>query len=105
VRRPAVVRVGPFRYRVRFIEGLRTEVAWLDTKRRVAYVATDETPESQAEALLHELLHAAVDLTPMRGGAIEEGVKEEALVAGLSPVLLAILRDNPTLVAFLVSAK
>jgi hypothetical protein len=105
VKRPTRVRVGPFVYRVRFVEGLRTEVAWLDTDKRVIYVATSESPQSQAEALLHEVLHAAVDVTPFRAGALEDGCKEEALVAGLSPVLFSILRDNPTLVAFLEAAK
>lgn len=100
--RPRSVKVGPFRYAVRFVDGLRAEVAWLNTDKRIAYVSEREPEQSQAEALLHELLHAAVDLTAMRAGAIEDGVKEEALVAALSPVLFAMLRENPRLVAFLL---
>ena len=56
------------------------------------------------ETLLHEVLHAIV---ATQGGVIptaKGSELEEAFVAATSPMLLLVLRDNPDLVAFLLSA-
>lgn len=51
------------------------------------------------DTVLHEALHACLFATGLNLGDGEE----ERLVAALSPVLLAALRDNPALVAYLRS--
>lgn len=54
------------------------------------------------EVLVHELLHAAFDVT---GLDQQEGANEEATVSALAYPILAILRDNPDLVAFLTAKE
>jgi hypothetical protein len=56
------------------------------------------------ETLLHEVLHAIV---ATQGGVVptaKGSELEEAFVSATSPMLLLVLRDNPDLVAFLLSA-
>lgn len=55
----------------------------------------------QAETLLHEVLHAAWDQTPLR--SFDSDV-EESVVAGLSPILFSVLRDNPDLLDMIRTA-
>ncbi|CAB4202062.1 hypothetical protein UFOVP1360_45 [uncultured Caudovirales phage] len=53
-----------------------------------------------ARTMLHEVLHAAWDCTPLR----EMGAaKEETAITALAPVLITVLRENPALVAYLVA--
>ena len=52
-----------------------------------------------AECLLHELLHAIYDQTSLRGGGKSA---EEDVVSAISPLIVSVLRDNPTLVALLI---
>lgn len=60
------------------------------------------SPVKLAETLLHEALHT---LTTMVGIVDDLGPKEEErFVARLAPVLLDLLRRNPTLVAFLTTS-
>ena len=56
-----------------------------------------------AETLLHEVFHAMIDEIPLRA-QIPTKV-EEQVVQGLSQMLLQILRDNPTLVSYLVAKE
>lgn len=51
-------------------------------------------PEAIGETWLHELLHACWNMTSRRGTDEEQGQLEEAMVAGLAPILWAALRRN-----------
>jgi hypothetical protein len=62
----------------------------------------DRPKTAVAETLLHETMHCIWSATALRGHAAEE--HEEAIVTGLAPLLLEVLRRNPDLVEFLVSA-
>lgn len=70
------------------------------------------SPEQSAgqlrDTMLHEVLHCVMDQTNIRHGGdkalIPTGDDEERLIHALSPALLAVLRDNPRLIAFLLES-
>jgi hypothetical protein len=51
-------------------------------------------PEAVGETWIHELLHGCVDMTRARSIDEDTAAIEENLVAGLAPVLWAVLRRN-----------
>lgn len=59
-------------------------------------VGTGVGPERQKVTLVHEVLHAALNVAH-----IQEVANEEDLVTRLSPVLFDIIRNNKGLVAYL----
>ena len=65
------------------------------------YLADDLSLSQQQDTLLHEVLHMIWDNFP-RVDLPSQKDLEETVVSGLSPYLLAALRDNPKLVAFLL---
>ena len=98
--KPKKVEVSPFRYTVYYSPvTLDDKTGMLDTDTRTVVVDGTISEQSQQEVLLHELLHAIIDTTAIRG---QEKDEEEKLVAALSPPLLQLLRSNPTLVGFLL---
>lgn len=99
--KPRKVDVGPFRYSVHFVPELTSERGFVSTSMRRIVVDGSLPQDSQAETLLHEVIHAAIDQTNLRGKDDEE---EERLVAALSPQLFAILRSNPSLVSFITDS-
>lgn len=99
---PKKVDVGPFRYTLYFspvpLDGYS---GLMDANSRT--ISIDGTMKNPEETVMHEVLHAIIDLTGLRSGSKEETIEvtEEKLVAALSPWLLLVLRSNPTLVSFL----
>lgn len=102
---PSELKVGPFRYTVsrspaenHLSEGQRIgasdhkslEIALLDGLAR----------DAEAETLMHEVLHCAVNVA----GKPLTYEDEEAAVRAMSAPLLDILRSNPELVAYLLGA-
>lgn len=67
----------------------RTRVA----QQRI-FIGLTLAPAQERDTVLHEVIHAAVELT---GHELREGA-----VAGLATALLSVLRCNPQLVAWLV---
>lgn len=67
----------------------------------VINVADDMSPDRTREVLLHEFMHAVWFNTPFRTSHSDE--QEEALVTGLTLILLPALRANPKLVEFLLA--
>jgi hypothetical protein len=107
---PKFVVVGPHRYRVTVdraavdrvsVEGGERVVGACD-RQRLEIVADPELAPSQlADTVLHEVLHAAFDLIGA-GEDIAADV-EERLVLRLAPVLLQVVRANPSLVEYLTA--
>lgn len=99
------VEVGPFRYELYFspvpLDGYS---GLMDTNSRT--ISIDGTVRDQRETVLHEVLHAIIDLTGLRTGAKDEAIEvtEEKLVSALSPWILTTLEANPKLVAFLLNS-
>lgn len=61
------------------------------------------SPLYTKETLLHEVLHAAWERA-FPNAPLSWDAQEEKFIRAISPVLLGILRDNPTLVRYLTEA-
>lgn len=68
----------------------------------VIRIDTDRPHSAVAETLLHEALHCVWHLTSLR--VDNDNDQEERTISALSPLLYALLRDNPKLVTYLTAA-
>lgn len=95
---PKKLVVGPARFRVHQVE-LGDEL--LGITRAIdlnIFVAPGQHPLVLMDTVLHEALHACMSAHGIDAGDHDN---EERLVRALTPALLALLRDNPKLVAYL----
>jgi hypothetical protein len=100
VKPPATVVVGPHTYDVNLVDSISdTLIGDTDCVTLTIRVQAGMPESVTAEVVLHELLHAVWDLTPLRD--FDHAV-EESVVSALAPPLLDVLRRNPKLVALLV---
>ncbi len=103
---PAAVIVGPHVYRIaatRKAERKLTadgNLGMCDTTTSTILVMPGQSPTQLADTLLHEIIHAAFDQTPLRQG--NTGTEEE-IVSALTPILLGVLRNNPEFVELLIA--
>lgn len=101
---PRSVTVGHLK--LRFRELPQTEAVergidgWFDYENGRIEVAESLTPSVKAEITLHEILHAAFYVA--KTGASDD--EEEKVVSALAPVLLSVIRDNPSLISTLRKA-
>lgn len=102
---PKWIKLGPIDLRVRRskdteLYALRGLMGQYDGKRGVLRLSLDLPPDVERETFMHELLHAVFD----QNGLAHEWGEEvtESATRRTSPVLLALLRDNPKLIAFLM---
>lgn len=102
---PRILRIGHLPWRV--VTASRKEAekmgapAWCDNDTLTIALREDLPPPVEAECLVHEVLHAALE-------GVDHGLnddQEERLVTGLAPVLTMIIRDQPELFAQLASAS
>ena len=108
---PAVVEVGPHPYTV-----TTEELAWLrvfaatnsaglvgQTDHCLNTITIDPalSPTMKRDTLLHEVLHAVFSATGVSRDLGSE--KEEDAINRLTPTLLAVLRRNPELLAYLLA--
>lgn len=111
---PRHVRVGPYTYRVNY-SAAAADWASLEVDDYVRgycqhldaliIVRPQATHAQDAETLLHETLHALLEMIGIRNALDRLAPNlEEDVVAALAPALLDVLRRNPRLVAFLVAA-
>ncbi len=111
---PTHVRVGPYLYTVHSdaarMSDLRNDSSEGNRVGQIYYqkLAIDIDPtlahDRKVSALLHEVLHASwhfANFDPDNEGKISE----EQVVSGLERILLAVLRDNPDLVAYLTDCR
>lgn len=106
---PESVKVGPFRYQLvvggpdwdvaRIREKTTDLVGHCAHKSLVISTHPELVHDALCEVLVHEVLHACSNAI----GQPLDTDDEEKAVAGLAPVLLGVLRENPALVAFLAS--
>lgn len=103
---PTHIRVGPYRYTVNpnpdsLSDDLAAQVQYAPLKMQVsAYGAHDR----KVEGLLHEVFHAVWELG-LGVQDLEKKYKNEEVISRLTPHLLAVLRDNPDLVAYLTDCR
>lgn len=106
--RPRVVKVGHTRWRILFSRGVvrRESDDWgyeldgvcLKERQVIAVFPLPEAPDREREVALHEVLHACFHETSLDLSQEDE----EKFVTILSPRLLEVLRENPTLTAYLL---
>lgn len=100
---PQSVKVGPHRYKVVVVPDGLLENAGADglcIPRRLTIALDGGQPPSQmADALCHELTHVLLDAV-----RIDDDL-EESIALMFGPTLLALIRDNPTLVSYLQEAR
>ena len=111
---PNEVKVGPYLYKM-----LPAEFAPRDIDRKVAadsgysygyihypkrlIVITDNDDEISAKVtVLHEVLHAVCNLSRESCTTEEDQITEE-FICQVSPMLLAVMRDNPDLATYLLN--
>lgn len=105
---PRGVLLGPHHYTIRTDaetrELLRAEGKLGDTHpdRHLIRIDLDGRPHTAvADTLLHEVLHAIWNQTPLDATEKLE-YHEEVIIQALTPWLLGALRDNPDLVTYLL---
>lgn len=103
---PTYIRVGPYRYTV-----ITNPTALpQDNSAQIQYgplhiaVSPINAHDRKVEALLHEVFHAVWEVVLGREDP-EQTYKCEDIVSRLTPHLLAALRDNPDLVAYLTDCR
>lgn len=104
---PTHIQVGPMRYTVAVdqvainAEGSSKHVYGVTLHKKLSiFLAEGMAADQEADTLLHEVLHACLNVTGQDLPYTD--TQMEAVVYGLSPVLLDTLRRNPDLVAYLV---
>ena len=103
---PRKIRVGPHTYRIQTGKKAKQHLDDLGLvgqcipAEAVIMVDPDLSGTVAAECLLHEVLHAIYDQTSLRGGGKSA---EEDVVSAISPLIVSVLRDNPSLISLLLS--
>lgn len=106
---PSYVRIGPFKYDIKIDrntiivhdDGDATTHGMICHADQTIYIAENFPPSYMRWVLLHECLHGV-----MFHSGINDSYKkhnEEEMVRYAGAALLALLRDNPMLVAFLTA--
>ncbi len=101
---PTRVKVGPHMYRVTAVpdvghvvhDGDEDLLGHVDHRSGEITLGTDMSASQKQDTLLHELLHAVLDLL---------GRDDEALVRLMTPPLLDLLQRNPKLVEYLMQRR
>lgn len=99
-RLPKLIYVGPFDFEVKQLADMdllgetHSNDGLIDIKRK-------QSPANKRDTLLHEVLHAIVFHSGLGHGLSHDD--EERLVVTISPWILAVLRDNPALVDYLLA--
>ena len=90
---PAQIMICGQPWSVEYVTGLRDSGALGLThdSQRLIMVDADQARISMTATLLHEALHACMELSSLRLMSDEQ---EEQIVTALEPVLLSLLRDN-----------
>jgi hypothetical protein len=100
MRMPKRVKVGPFTYQIKTVPGLLDErhiYGECDSRKHEISISDEMTGPLTAETLIHELMHAAWET----GSIGIEGLTEEKVIRILATQFAAIIRDNPSLVAWI----
>ena len=97
---PSSVKVGPYDYRIVVDEPGEHEGEFRSRKMEIGIVVKDRHPRHIAETLLHEILHAVNHVAD-----VGDTTDEEASVTRSSPILFAVMRDNPDLMDYLLDER
>lgn len=105
---PKTVQVGPHPYRIKFDDTRCNDIECRGQTDadQLQIILNSKLPTSMVrETVLHELLHACLDVQGVNVGdkPLLDDDEHERLVRGLSPILLDVLRRNRDLAAFLLA--
>jgi hypothetical protein len=107
---PKTVRVGPYTYTVSqdvaTLQAHEREKSgafsgYTDHSKLLIVIGPDEAPDAQRETMWHEVKHAVHHLFH---NSRDEASSDEDHIRKMAPMELAVLRDNPTLVAYLLAS-
>ncbi len=117
IKRPTKVKVGYMVYQIQWL----TDTEWTQSNRHpdwgggseheegriVLRVVPGRNEDSLRETLLHEILHCvwvAVSMNQMfRYSKADSSDYEEMVISSTSPTLLAVLAENPAVLAYLIN--
>lgn len=98
------MKIGPYRYTIK--EKNINEYLTEDSEKKLGYTDRDsqriliqpgQGRDRFVETFLHEILHVCWEAAGLLGEA-----EEEDAIRQLSPVLVEVLRNNPSMVQFIV---
>jgi hypothetical protein len=105
---PPIIKIGPYHYTVHTSpdeiqrrireEGGEELLGHHDSRELTITIDPEQAHDQTADTLLHEILHAVVGMTNLDD---RFGRHEEEIVSRLTPALLSVIRDNPSLIRFL----
>ena len=99
---PPTIKLGGHDWTIRHAASISDSEEFLygrtSTRKSLIEVEASQSPQQKRDTVLHEVLHAC--LTHLSITLVDD--EEEKIVRGLTPWLLAALRDNPKLVRFLL---
>ena len=101
---PKTIKVSPFVFEVVHDPDQLSNSqgdAMIDRNQLKVYINRDRPDGNLRDDILHELLHAVYGQTPLFSNSDHGAEQEERIIAALSPRILAVLRENPRLVAWL----
>ncbi len=102
---PNKIKVGPFSFRVDHVLDLREENGQRlhgrhDSVYKTIEVSKRQCEQMKKETLIHECLHAMIDVA----GLDFKGL-EEAYVTAMSPIIFGWIQDNPKTVKWIMDDK
>jgi len=110
MRLPSRIAVGPFTLKVDTSKKAQERIdrdndgplygMW-DGRQATILLSTRSAETITRETLLHELLHAIIELSGAAAVHIKDSDEEEGIVRALTPMLLDTLRRNPRLIEYL----
>lgn len=104
---PEIIYIGPSDVPVRMKKRLSNDTLvgeFLSSDTSIE-VRTKQSPSGLRDTVIHEALHAILYLAGLLNALELNHETEERLVVTLAPWLLALLRDNPKLVDFLLENR
>lgn len=112
VRPPNKIALGPFDIKVDISKKAQEKVdrdndgplygMW-DGRNATISLSSRAADTIMRETILHELIHAIIELSGAASVHIKDSDTEEGIVRSVTPMILAMLRDNPKLVDYLRS--
>lgn len=103
MKRPKQLYVEPFAYRVQYEPEWSIKTGNMGncvTDTQTIYVDASLTEQAERDTVLHEVLHALWSQTGLQKAYTED--QQEDVVWQLTPRLLAVLKDNPDFVTWLL---
>lgn len=104
---PKLIYVGPTNVDVKFKKNLSAAayVGEFDEGNTAILLRKEQSEASLRDSVIHEILHVIIYLAGIRQNLNLPHDEEEKLVVAISPWILALMRDNPTLVEFLMENR